>query len=159
MHTLQLAARSRDKGITAIELGPMIGASQGSLYYYMKVLVEQGIWYVPLFMSKLMVSAKVPAVLHGSITNLLIFHPFLEMNENYRAIKKLGPVPTDVVEEEEEEPAIGDSSTSGFDFRAMTEQELMTGHIVKERLIQLLDHPALQNHLLRATNLLALIVS
>jgi hypothetical protein len=101
-----------------------------------------------LLNSRLMISAKVPAVIHGSITNLLIFHLFLEMNENYRAIKKLGP-----------EPAIGDSSSSEFDFRAMTEQELMTGHVVKERLIQLLDHPALQNHLLKSSNLLALIVS
>jgi hypothetical protein len=43
-HILQLAARSREKGITAIELGPLVGASQGSMHYYMKVLLALGLW-------------------------------------------------------------------------------------------------------------------
>ena len=42
-HVLQLAARTREKGITAIELGPAAGASQGSLHYYMKVLGTLGL--------------------------------------------------------------------------------------------------------------------
>ncbi|KAI9634557.1 uncharacterized protein MKK02DRAFT_9015, partial [Dioszegia hungarica] len=158
LHMLQLAARSREKGITAIELGPMVGASQGSTFYYMKVLTDAGL------------CAKVPAVLHGSITNLLVFHPFLELNENYRAIKKLGPLPGSAPApaptsdpapaEDEDDPAIDDNGgtgLTGFDFRPITEPELMNGHIVKERLLQLLDHPALQNHLLKARNLLAMI--
>lgn len=121
-------------------------------------------------------------MLHGSITNLLLFHPFLELNENYRAIKKLGPLPTapaapipepdqadpsgtttlaGVEEEDDHDSTIDDddgSGATGYDFGPMTEQELMTGHVVKERLIQLLEHPALQNHLLKSKNLLAILV-
>lgn len=44
MHTLQLSARARETGITAVELGPIVGASQGSIYYYMKVLIDAGLW-------------------------------------------------------------------------------------------------------------------
>lgn len=99
-------------------------------------------------------SAKIPAVLHGAMTNLLIFHPFLLLNGNYRAVKKLGPIlkPTP-----EDDPAIGDAA--GSDFSPLTEPEVMTGHIVKERLLLLLAHPGLQNHLLRYQNLLDLVVS
>jgi hypothetical protein len=42
-HILQLAAKAREKGITAIELGPAVGSSQGSLHYYMKVLGQIGL--------------------------------------------------------------------------------------------------------------------
>lgn len=52
----------------------------------------------------------------------------------------------------------GEATASDLAFRPMTEAELMTGHLVKERLIAMLDHPGLQNHLLKCKNLLALIV-
>ena len=45
-HILQITARSRERGITTIELGPATGTSQGSLHYYMKVLTGLGLWSV-----------------------------------------------------------------------------------------------------------------
>ncbi len=150
-HTLSLAARSREKGITSIELGPMVGTSQGSMHYFMKVLVDMGLWQVITSSSTLTFdSAKIPAVLHGSITNLLVFHRFVEQNPNYRAIlaqKQIGNGSSEA------------ATLLNLNFPTLTEQDLMAGHIVKERLIRLLDHPSLENHLLRAKNLLPLIVS
>ncbi|WWC96759.1 hypothetical protein V866_003632 [Kwoniella sp. B9012] len=161
-HVLQLAAMSRDKGITAIDLGPLVGASQGSMHYFMKVLVQLGL------------CAKVPAVLHAAVTNLLVFHKFLDQNPNYRALigKPLNSLfedsqaeenPDDGADEETEEddnlidPSLDDATKFndwGFDFAPLTEAELMAGHAVKQRLLKMLDHPKLQNHLLRTKNLL-----
>lgn len=46
----------------------------------------------------------------------------------------------------------------GFEFGPLTDSDLMAGHVVKERLIKLLDHPALENHLLKRMNLIPLLV-
>ncbi|WWC87968.1 uncharacterized protein L201_002870 [Kwoniella dendrophila CBS 6074] len=163
-HVLQLAAMAREKGITAIDLGPLVGASQGSMHYFMKVLVQLGL------------CAKVPAVLHASITNLLIFHRFLDQNPNYQSlvgkpIKALGGEaepesieidPEDEGDEQESgdeqvDPSLADTqhmTDMVFDFSPLTEANLMSGHIVKQRLLTMLEHPGLQNHLLRTKNLL-----
>nr|XP_018264916.1 uncharacterized protein I303_03097 [Kwoniella dejecticola CBS 10117]OBR87074.1 hypothetical protein I303_03097 [Kwoniella dejecticola CBS 10117] len=154
-HVLQLAAMSREKGITAIDLGPLVGASQGSMHYFMKVLVGLGL------------CAKVPAVLHASITNLLVFHLFLDQNPNYCALvgKPLQSANDDNDEGADEpesgdeymDPALDDGSKFanwGFDFPVLSEADLMAGHAVKQRLLRMLDHPKLQNHLLRTKNLL-----
>nr|XP_019050604.1 hypothetical protein I302_01041 [Kwoniella bestiolae CBS 10118]OCF29534.1 hypothetical protein I302_01041 [Kwoniella bestiolae CBS 10118] len=156
-HVLQLAAMSRDKGITAIDLGPLVGASQGSMHYFMKVLVQLGL------------CAKVPAVLHAAITNILVFHRFLDQNPNYRAL--VGKPLDSLVEENDADdgpdepdedddlidPALTDATKFndwGFDFPAVSEAELMAGHSIKPRLLKMLEHPGLQNHLLRTKNLL-----
>ena len=47
----------------------------------------------------------------------------------------------------------------GLSFARLTETELMSGLVVKDRLLTLLEHPGLTNHLLRAKNLLHLLVS
>nr|XP_019011884.1 uncharacterized protein I206_02720 [Kwoniella pini CBS 10737]OCF50665.1 hypothetical protein I206_02720 [Kwoniella pini CBS 10737] len=154
-HVLQLAAMCREKGITAIDLGPLVGASQGSMHYFMKVLVELGL------------CAKVPAVLHASVTNLLVFHRFLEQNPNYCAlIGKPLQSTDDANEDGADEPDSGDEDIDpslddgskfvdwGFNFPTLTEADLMAGHAVKQRLLKMLDHPKLQNHLLRRKNLL-----
>ncbi|WVR05664.1 hypothetical protein IAU60_002686 [Kwoniella sp. DSM 27419] len=171
LHILQLAAMSREKGITAIDLGPMVGASQGSTHYYMKVLVNMGL------------CAKVPAVLHAAITNLLVFHRFLDKNPNYRALvgrpmteaEMISPAlrlpaelnapmdidddsPEDLVTETAQDPSTTDLTSFagwGFNFEPLSETELMAGHIVRARLLMVLDHPGLQNHLLRTMNLLS----
>ncbi|OCF33220.1 hypothetical protein I316_04961 [Kwoniella heveanensis BCC8398] len=160
-HVLQLAAMSREKGITAIDLGPLVGASQGSMHYFMKVLVNLGL------------CAKVPAVLHASITNLLVFHRFLEQNANYRAIigKTVSePNPDEDAtpgvapdgegnadEDQAIDPDVDDMKTIeewGFNFSPLSESELMAGHVVKQRLLKMLDHPRLKSHLLRTVQLL-----
>lgn len=112
-------------------------------------------------------------MIHASITNLLLFHRFLDQNENYRAITKRAPFAgpstelsssakgkeraEDVAEEEEDE--VGEENDAGLDFGPLTEHELMAGHVVKERLTRVLDSPSLKNHLLRSKNLLAILVS
>ncbi|WWD18115.1 hypothetical protein CI109_102564 [Kwoniella shandongensis] len=170
-HILQLTAMSREKGITAIDLGPLVGSSQGSMHYFMKVLVGMGL------------CAKVPCVLHGSITNLLVYHRFLDQNPNYLALTGK-PLPPDAVLPQEleasgqretqgvddaeaaDEEDLGDEPADpnvddprsmdgwGFNFGPLSETELMAGHIVKHRLLSMLDHPMLKNHLLATRNLL-----
>lgn len=119
-----------------------------------------------------------PAVLHASITNLLVFHKFLERNVNYIAHTKSGneePQPDtapiapelDTIDADDEK-ADNDASVDlgpvtagdwGLTFPTLTEAELMSGLVVQERVVKLLDHPGLTNHLLRARNLLPLLVS
>lgn len=126
---------------------------------------------------RLTISAKIPAVLHASITNLLVFHKFLEQNENYRAHTERKQVPATEIApvapeldsiDVDDEQADNDTSVTlgpatagdwGLSFATLTEAELMSGLVVKARLLKLLDHPALTNHLLRAKNLLPLLVS
>lgn len=43
-HILQLAASTREKGITAVELGPLVGSGQKSMHHYMKVLTKLKLW-------------------------------------------------------------------------------------------------------------------
>lgn len=45
-----------------------------------------------------------------------------------------------------------------LDFPPLKEDEIYAGHEVRLRLIRILDHPNLRNHLLKAANLLHLIV-
>jgi hypothetical protein len=116
-------------------------------------------------------SAKVPTIIHAALTNLLVFHVFLDQNENYRSTKagmaatELQPqlgVTGSVEVEEADDPSIapGPATASdwGLTFTDLTEEQLMNGFILRERLVQLLDHPSLTNHLLRAKNLLPLLV-
>lgn len=115
-------------------------------------------------------SAKVPTIIHGALTNLLVFHSFLEQNENYKATKSEATVepPTQpgvtgsVEAEEADDPSIapGPATASdwGLTFTDLNEEQLMNGFILRERLVKLLDHPSLTNHLLRAKNLLPLLV-
>lgn len=120
---------------------------------------------------------------HASVTNLLLFHRFLEQNAHYRASMRLPPLepeqpaaieaapaieelttpnlPGDDEEgdEDEEEDLTRPTSDWNLDFGPMSEEELMVGHVIKDRLLRLLDHPELRNHLLKRKNLLVLLVS
>ena len=107
----------------------------------------------------------------------MVFHKFLDQNEHYRAhtdgVEASKPAIAPVAPEldsidADDERADNDASVTtrpatanewGLTFSTLTELELMTGLVVKERLLKLLDHPGLTNHLLRVKNLLPLLVS
>ncbi|KAL1410906.1 hypothetical protein Q8F55_001849 [Vanrija albida] len=159
---LQLAARSREHGVTALELGPMTGSTQNSVYHYLKVLVQLGL------------CAKIPATVHGSSTSVLVYRRFVEQNVHYlaniaRDVKTEPPTapatPAQYDDDDEvletaegsEARTIFNPNDLGFNFQPFSELELNVGHIPKERLIRVLDHPSLKNHLLGNHHLLGLI--
>ena len=105
------------------------------------------------------------------MTNLLVFHAFLDQNENHRATKAgmaaaepqaqlgvTGSVEADEADDPSIAPGPATASDWGLTFTELTEEQLMNGFIIRERLVKLLDHPSLTNHLLRAKNLLPLLV-
>lgn len=120
---------------------------------------------------------------HSSVTSLLLFHRFLDQNPHYRASMRLPPLeaeqpvtverplPTDEPatsalageeeegDDDEDENLTRQTSDWNLNFTPMSEEELMVGHVVKDRLLRLLDHPELRNHLLKRKNLLLLLVS
>jgi hypothetical protein len=128
-------------------------------------------------------SAKVPVVTHSSVTNLLIFHRYLDQNAHYRASMRMPPLPNadsgpsattvddalnlsiaapaddDDVEDEDDDAISPVDPGWNLSFGPMTEEELMVGHVVKERLVKLLEYPSLKNHLLKRKSLLQLLVS
>ena len=112
-------------------------------------------------------SVKLPMIQHGATTHLLVFHKYLELNPNYRSLKQLPPLPTKSrpapkvakPTDDAEDDQIGTGQNLDIDRSPLTEQELVDGAIVKERLVRILDHPGLTNHLLRDRNLLELLVS
>ncbi|EIW72900.1 hypothetical protein TREMEDRAFT_26114 [Tremella mesenterica DSM 1558] len=153
-HILQITAKCREKGITAIELGPLVGASQGSMFHYMKTLVN------------LKLCVKIPSLIHGSVTSLLIYRSFVHQSDAYlnyerqrKALEEIGPITGGVTKDSTTDTSADTAhATSKFGgFPPLTEAEVATGHVVQERLLKLLDHPSLENHLLRMVNLLELI--
>ncbi|ORX34152.1 hypothetical protein BD324DRAFT_610180 [Kockovaella imperatae] len=166
-HILQTTAKCRERGITTIDLGPAVGAGQGSLHYYMKVLTGLGL------------CAKIPTISFSAMTNILIFHRFLRQNPTYQAMMGFPDGTADEhrskqkVEEDELDPELDDDAEFsdpdavdavsskrisiaewGFEFPPLTEQEVMVGTAVKERLLQILDYPKLKNHLLQIYDML-----
>lgn len=121
---------------------------------------------------KLICSTKVSTTIHAALTNLLVFHAFLEENPNYRVMKYGYNHQAEPEDEQVDESVImgqdGDASATpglatandwGLQFPPLTETDMMNGLVIRERLTKLLDHPGLSNHLLRAKNLLPLLVS
>lgn len=151
LHVLQLAAQSREKGITAVELGPLVGSSQGSMFYFMKVLVDMGL------------CVKVPATYHGAVTNILIYHRFVDQNENFRNYDRQQKAILGIqsgqdgqlADPEESNPT--SAGLTGNEFPPLKEIELVTGHVVQERLVQLLDSPSLANHLLKMVHIVEIV--
>lgn len=117
-------------------------------------------------------STKLPRIQHGSATNFLLYHKFYEQNPAYRALKGLGPLP-DPAQSTASRPVTSatadDQAAEDLERRKvealnvsrvpLTETDLSSSFIVKDRLVKLLDHPGLTNHLLRDKNLLPLLVS
>lgn len=147
---LQLSARSREKGISALELGPLTQTNQKSVFHYIRVLVQLGL------------CAKIPASLHGANTSILVFRKFLDQNPNYKAHMRKSSHEPEVKDEHKEEDGEaepepeedGEVENLGFNFTPFSEMELVAGHIPRERLIRVLDHPGLKNHLLGNHHLL-----
>lgn len=127
-------------------------------------------------------SVKVPYVRHSTVTNILLFHQFMNENHIYQAAIRESAastltVPASAVdqssvvdEDEDEDDAMADDDEDAastqqpedgwnLDFPLLRADEIYAGHEVRERLIRILDHPNLKNHLLKATNLLHLLVS
>jgi hypothetical protein len=110
-------------------------------------------------------------VMHASITNLVVYHSFLhqcpvwksihnqqdEAQGTAQAVDNADAHEADSDDGEEDGQAA--STDWGFNFGPISDHELRAGHVVKERLIRLLDHQDLENHLLRRANLIPLLVS
>lgn len=106
-----------------------------------------------------MCSIKIPIIQHATLTNLLVFHRFVEQNEYYRAAAPKGTKPTqDAVTDAEIYDDVESPEDWKLAFGPITESELMTGVAVKERLVKLLGHSKLANHLLKERNLLPWLV-
>jgi hypothetical protein len=137
----------------------MTDTTQNSAYHYIKVLVQLGL------------CAKIPASMHGSSTSVLVYRRFLEQNPHYLAYKahekpdgsttRTGTPAQgqgDVEEVETEDAKThGAAQDLGFNFMPFSELELVAGRIPKERLLRVLDHPGLKNHLLGNHHLLQVI--
>ncbi|ORY28627.1 hypothetical protein BCR39DRAFT_534519 [Naematelia encephala] len=135
----------------------MVGTSQGSMHYYLKILME------------LELIVRVPVSLYSSITNLVLFHRFKHLNDNWNAAraKLLGIDPLSLRAQDGNAPpgvSAGDDEASassvkhlGLSFTPLNELDLAQGFIPQQRLLQILDHPALENHLLRNKFLLSLV--
>lgn len=105
-----------------------------------------------------------PATYHGAVTNILIYHRFLDQNENYRnyerqqkAILSLKSGQAGQADEPEDKD-LTSAGLTGHEFPPLKESELVTGHVVQERLVQLLDSPSLANHLLKLVHIVELVV-
>ena len=118
-----------------------------------------------------LLSARLPTISFSAMTNLFVFHRFLQQNSNYQSLTNLrGNQPADDAEEadatvhiagDEVEQSDAPQNVEGFDlnYSPMTEDEVLAGHLVKARLLELLDHPNLKNHLLKSRMLLPVLVS
>lgn len=104
-------------------------------------------------------------------------YKFLHLNSAYLSLCRLNPelqdtLPPDVSlshmtrdedgddfvnETDEEEDQSVNKLRLGF--APLTETEVSSGHIIRERLLKTLDHPELKNHLLRQRGLLYALVS
>lgn len=105
-------------------------------------------------------------VLHASITNLIVYHSFLQqcpvwrsMNGQYVEPDEAALRPEDLDSGDDEEHGVMYTHDWGFNFGPMNDVDLRAGHMIKERLKRMLDHPDLENHLLRRANLMPLLVS
>ena len=104
-------------------------------------------------------SAKVPAVHHSALTHLLVFHRFVQQNESFRAVTHRGQF---LAQDDGYDHAVIDIPEGPDDwkiaFGPMNWSDLHAGIMLKERLVKLLDHPGLKNHLLKERNILLLLV-
>lgn len=135
----------------------MTDTTQNSAFHYIKVLVQLGL------------CAKIPASMHGSSTSVLVYRRFLEQNPHYcaqrardsgeditRMSTPLNPTGDDE-DDDEDAKSHGGAQYLGFNFSPFSELELVAGRIPKERLIRVLEHPGLKNHLLGNHHLLQVI--
>lgn len=122
--------------------------------------------------------------MHAALTNLLVHHKFLEKNEEYqlwqRRIAATSGVPAGRTTEPATELATAEDDDNGptveeddagedagpkrpslddLNFSELTDEMALNVGVVRERLLMLLDHPGLENHLLRTNNVLYILAS
>ncbi|OXM80647.1 hypothetical protein C364_01664 [Cryptococcus neoformans Bt63] len=158
---LQLIAMSRENGIALIDLGSSSGLEKvENIHARVDVLTDLGL------------CVRLSQTIRNSIGSILVHYKFLHLNSAYLSLCRLNPelqdtLPPDVslshmtrnednddfVNEADEEE---DQSVNKLrlDFSPLTETEVSSGHIIRERLLKTLDHPELKNHLLRQRGLL-----
>lgn len=120
---------------------------------------------------------RLSQTIRNSIGSILVHYKFLHLNSAYLSLCRLNPelqdtLPLDVSlshmtrnednddfvnEADEEEDQSVNKLRLGFS--PLTETEVSSGHIIRERLLKTLDHPELKNHLLRQRGLLYALVS
>ncbi|OXG21104.1 hypothetical protein C366_01657 [Cryptococcus neoformans Tu401-1] len=158
---LQLIAMSRENGIALIDLDSSSGLEKvENIHARVDVLTDLGL------------CVRLSQTIRNSIGSILVHYKFLHLNSAYLSLCRLNPelqdtLPPDVslshmtrnednddfVNEADEEE---DQSVNKLrlDFSPLTETEVSSGHIIRERLLKTLDHPELKNHLLRQRGLL-----
>ncbi|OWZ55564.1 hypothetical protein C368_02504 [Cryptococcus neoformans 125.91] len=158
---LQLIAMSRENGIALIDLDSSSGLEKvENIHARVDVLTDLGL------------CVRLSQTIRNSIGSILVHYKFLHLNSAYLSLCRLNPelqdtLPLDVslshmtrnednddfVNEADEEE---DQSVNKLrlDFSPLTETEVSSGHIIRERLLKTLDHPELKNHLLRQRGLL-----
>ncbi|OWZ54750.1 hypothetical protein C356_01678 [Cryptococcus neoformans c45] len=158
---LQLIAMSRENGIALIDLDSSSGLEKvENIHARVDVLTDLGL------------CVRLSQTIRNSIGSILVHYKFLHLNSAYLSLCRLNPelqdtLPPDVslshmtrnednddfVNEADEEE---DQSVNNLrlDFSPLTETEVSSGHIIRERLLKTLDHPELKNHLLRQRGLL-----
>ncbi|OWZ70764.1 hypothetical protein AYX14_03820 [Cryptococcus neoformans] len=158
---LQLIAMSRENGIALIDLDSSSGLEKvENIHARVDVLTDLGL------------CVRLSQTIRNSIGSILVHYKFLHLNSAYLSLCRLNPelqdtLPPDVslshmtrnednddfVNESDEEE---DQSVNKLrlDFSPLTETEVSSGHIIRERLLKTLDHPELKNHLLRQRGLL-----
>ncbi|ODN84176.1 hypothetical protein L202_00178 [Cryptococcus amylolentus CBS 6039] len=159
---LQLVAMARGKGIRYMSLVDLLGG--GDWYSRMNMLVDNGL------------VAKVEFLDRNANSNMIVHFRYLHLNPQYLSFCRLNPqlqntLPTDVAvslrqdlqREEEEEIAGGEEDEEHADedvgewdlgLAPISDTDIKSPHMVQDRIMRILDHPKLTNHLIRYRGLI-----
>ncbi|KAL7425064.1 hypothetical protein Q5752_000752 [Cryptotrichosporon argae] len=165
---LQAAAQAREHGVPSGVLGQITGKDQKTVFYIVKVLEELGL------------AAKCAMTYNGQTTNLILYHRFKERNPVYRAHNNMSdpavsgsladlpsaasPTPAPAQDDDDDSDADdGDDDSKnakpiwqqlGLNFTPFSDSELMVGHVGKQRILAILEHPDLEDHIFPARRML-----
>nr|ODO02333.1 hypothetical protein L204_01066 [Cryptococcus depauperatus CBS 7855] len=154
-HILQLIAMSRERGISVVQLNESLGIGSGR-HAKVKSLLELGL------------CVQLDTTANGSLSGLLIHYKFLHLSPKYLSLCRLYPelqdtLPPDMAAslQSQEETVIDPTAEAeltieqwGLGFSPLTEEDLSSLHVLKERLLKILEHPNLKNHLIKYKGLL-----
>lgn len=114
-------------------------------------------------------SHKYKTALNGTSTSYIVFHKYAEQYLKHGSTAK--PNQPAIVEpaasrpidnvgddgEDESGPSIDQTPMADLAFGPLSERDVMVGRKIEDRLVQLLEHPSLENHLLKNRELLRLL--